>query len=176
MTVRNGLLFLAIFLQFMSGCQIQPANSKDDILPTTIKEILLTSIVHTEIESTNIPAETNFLRQSETNAREATNTALHIPITTGSSPEEPISNQETNPPIEERINRIIAQSGGRWHIIIKEVDDDIIYSRLPEQRINIASVVKVPFALLFFEALKEKGFDIERKNITIEDRIGMWML
>ena len=61
------------------------------------------------------------------------------------------------PELIEKINGIITQAGGRWHIVIKEVDGPTYYSLLTEQRINIASLVKVPLALLFFEALEEKG-------------------
>jgi beta-lactamase class A len=61
------------------------------------------------------------------------------------------------PQLAEDIDDIISQAGGRWHIIIKEIDGPTLYSQLPEQRINIASVVKVPIALLFFKALEERG-------------------
>jgi len=57
------------------------------------------------------------------------------------------------------IENIIAQFGGRWHIIIQQIDGETLYSRQPDDRINIASVVKVPLALLFFAALEEKGID-----------------
>jgi beta-lactamase class A len=157
MTIRNILLFLAIFLQFTSACHRQLAIPKEVLLPTTIEETLLSNTFDPEIDSTNIQTETESLILPEITTREITNPATQNPIVTDSSPKERISNRQKYPSIEEQIDQIIAQSGGRWHIVIKEVDGDIIYSRLPEQRINIASVVKVPLALLFFEALNKKG-------------------
>jgi beta-lactamase class A len=59
--------------------------------------------------------------------------------------------------LEESINQIMSEAGGRWHIVIKEVNGPDYYTLLAEERINIASVIKVPLALLFFAALEEKG-------------------
>ena len=59
--------------------------------------------------------------------------------------------------LKSEIEQITIQSGGRWHIIIKPIDGTPLYTRLPEQRITIASVVKVPLAMLFFATLEKNG-------------------
>ena len=60
--------------------------------------------------------------------------------------------------LADSIDSVIAQSGGRWHIIIQPLDGgEPLYVRGPERRITIASVVKVPLAMLFFAALEENG-------------------
>lgn len=56
------------------------------------------------------------------------------------------------------IDQVIEQSGGEWHIFIKQVSGNVIYSRGSDDRIPIASVVKVPIAMLFFKSLEESGF------------------
>ncbi|MBE3066638.1 MAG: serine hydrolase, partial [Chloroflexi bacterium] len=55
------------------------------------------------------------------------------------------------------IDHAIQQSGGEWHIFIKQVGGNVIYSRGSDDRIPIASVVKVPIAMLFFKSLEESG-------------------
>lgn len=55
------------------------------------------------------------------------------------------------------IDQAIQQSGGEWHIFIKQVGGNVIYSRGSDDRIPIASVVKVPIAMLFFKSLEESG-------------------
>ena len=157
MSIKNGLLFLAIFLLFASGCHHQSAISKQFLTPTAFEDLSVKNTIHPELVSTYKPTITELKERPDTPARETTNPVSQKPILTDASPKKPISNLQNDPPIDEQIDQIIAQSGGRWHIIIKEVDGNILYSRLPDQRINIASVVKVPFALLFFEALKENG-------------------
>jgi beta-lactamase class A len=157
MAIRNSLLFLTILLQFLSGCRHQIAITKEVLLPAAAEIFPVTSTTFPERDSTNLPAITDSSSQSAITIRDMTKSVTQIPATTAPPSDELIHNRQTISSIEEQIDRIIAQSGGRWHIIIKEVDGDIIYSRLPEQRINIASVVKVPLALLFFEALNKKG-------------------
>ena len=157
MAIKNSLLFLAIFLLYTSGCQIQPVIPKEVLLPTAIEELPETNMIHAERDLAHLPASTDVLELPKITASETKNMATHTPIFTNSQRKGPISNPQNYPPIEEQIDRIITQSGGRWHIIIKEVDGETIFSLLPEQRINIASVVKVPIALLFFEVLKENG-------------------
>jgi beta-lactamase class A len=55
------------------------------------------------------------------------------------------------------IDQVIEESGGDWHIFIKQVGGNVIYSRGSDDRIPIASVVKVPIAMLFFKSLEESG-------------------
>jgi beta-lactamase class A len=157
MTIVKGLLLLVVLIQLSNGCHHQPTITKDITLPTAIQEATITNPIYLELDSKNIPVVTNSLIKPVMTARKTTTPETQKPILTDSSPDEPTPNPQNYPIIDVQIDRIIAQSGGRWHIIIKEVDGNVLYSRLPEQRINIASVVKVPLALLFFEALKDNG-------------------
>jgi len=70
----------------------------------------------------------------------------------------------------EEIDRITAQVGGRWHIIIKEINGPYIYVRQPDRRINIASIVKVPIALLFFKSLESQGISDDLLQEYIQSR------
>ena len=74
----------------------------------------------------------------------------------------PSPSQSDLPSLDAEIERIIAQSGGTWHIVIKEVDGETLYARDSESRINIASLVKVPLALLFFQVLEANGIPEEQ--------------
>jgi beta-lactamase class A len=55
------------------------------------------------------------------------------------------------------IDQAIETYGGSWHVYIKQVSGNVIYARGGEDRIPIASVVKVPIAMLFFKALELNG-------------------
>ncbi|MFN2304375.1 MAG: hypothetical protein ACK2TV_11660, partial [Anaerolineales bacterium] len=131
MTIKNGLLFLVIFLLFTSGCHIQPATPKEVLLPTTIEKATISNEIQLDIDTTNIPVVTDSLIKPETTVRETTNLVTQKPIPRDSSPDKPTSHPKNFPPIDEQINRIITQSGGRWHIIIKEVGGETIFSLLP---------------------------------------------
>jgi hypothetical protein len=67
---------------------------------------------------------------------------------------------EPNPSDEHlagRIDAIIAKYGGDWHIVVKEVGGRVMYARGAEEPIHIASIIKVPIALLFFRSLELQG-------------------
>jgi len=51
---------------------------------------------------------------------------------------------------------IFEEYGGDWHVIFKEVDGEVIYSRHARERIHPASTIKVPIAMLFFEAFDDE--------------------
>jgi beta-lactamase class A len=56
-----------------------------------------------------------------------------------------------------QIEAITAQAGGSWHIVIREAGGALLYSQRAGERIHIASVVKLPIALLVFERLAAQG-------------------
>ncbi len=51
------------------------------------------------------------------------------------------------------IDQVLAQTGGSWHILIKQIDGPVIYSRAADDRLMIAAAVKIPIALLFFKSM-----------------------
>jgi beta-lactamase class A len=53
----------------------------------------------------------------------------------------------------DQLDVILNETGGDWHVYIKEIDGRVIYSRKSQEVINPASVIKVPLAIQFFQAL-----------------------
>jgi beta-lactamase class A len=155
---------------FSGGCQILEPTSESLMFPTPFQKTLDIDKSHAGSTTTQQSTETKSIqptKQLPTNSPSPTKT--HIK-TTQIFPEATETIYPKYPELAERIDTIITQAGGRWHIVIKEVDGPIYYSLLTEQRINIASVVKVPIALLFFKALEEKGVSenqmVEHLNST----------
>jgi len=58
------------------------------------------------------------------------------------------------------LNQVLADAGGVWNILIKEVGGDTIYARQTNVHIQTASVTYVPLAMLFFQVLEQRGVDI----------------
>ena len=56
-----------------------------------------------------------------------------------------------------QIDQTLEEAGGKWNVIIEEIDGDEIYSRRAEDRVHIASAIKVPIAMLFFKSLSLIG-------------------
>lgn len=64
------------------------------------------------------------------------------------------------------LDRIIRAAGGKWHALVQIIPspeeplnpgDKVLYTRLANERINVASVVKVPIAMLLFSTWEEQG-------------------
>ena len=72
----------------------------------------------------------------------------------------PISRIEDKSPDQHTFDRameaIFEEYGGVWHVIFKEVDGEVIYSRHARERIHPASTIKVPIAMLLFEAFDDE--------------------
>jgi beta-lactamase class A len=133
-----------------------PDSSAPDF-PTPFQETLEAEQFRPSLTVTHLPTptlaapkpdmqENNFLAPTETQV-----------TTTQIFPQATQPYQHKFPELAENIEQIVSYSGGRWHIVIQEVEGETFYSLLPEQRINIASIIKVPLALLFFAAMEEKG-------------------
>jgi beta-lactamase class A len=158
--MRNKFMtFLILTILASGGCQVIGSGSGENDLsfPTPFQETLESDKVRPTVTVTNIPTPTIPDRQSSMPQEDLpapTETQL---TTTQIFPQATQSYQPIHPQLAEVIDQIITQSGGRWHIVIKEVNGPPFYTLLIEQRINIASVVKVPLAMLFFVALEEKG-------------------
>jgi len=150
---KNSLLFLLLIFM-IGGCNplnslletstpVFPMANQFESLPTLGPEITLTS--------PPIALET----QEPQEIRSALTTTPHARTLIPD-----IDAQISTPDYDQlapSIERITDQAGGRWHIIIKQIEGPTLYASLPDQRINIASVVKVPVALLFFKAIESNG-------------------
>ena len=58
-----------------------------------------------------------------------------------------------------RMDKIFDTYGGEWHVLVKEVQGEVLYALDPNEVLHPASVIKVPLAMTFFEALSERDFD-----------------
>jgi hypothetical protein len=58
-----------------------------------------------------------------------------------------------------RMDKNFEVYGGDWHVVVKEIDGKVLYALNANGSIHPASVVKVPLAMLFFEALREREVD-----------------
>lgn len=65
------------------------------------------------------------------------------------SPEEQI--------LADQIDEILVKFGGDWHILIRGGEGHIVYSRLSNVKQHVASIIKVPIAMLFFKSLDLLG-------------------
>ncbi len=154
--VRNKkYLFFILILLLAGGCQEQGPNKS--LFPTPFQNTLDAGKSYPGAIVTQIPtAMISTLQTKETSTNNPSPKKTKT-TTTQIFPQATQPNYPKHPELAENIDQIITQAGGRWHIVLKEVGGPTYYSLLTEQRINIASVVKVPIALLFFEALEEKG-------------------
>jgi hypothetical protein len=58
------------------------------------------------------------------------------------------------------LDAILDKVGGEWHVYIKEIDGRVIYSRKADEIVHPASIIKVPLAIQFFQALDYQDDDI----------------
>lgn len=66
--------------------------------------------------------------------------------------------------LAEGIDQAIDQYGGKWHILIKQINGPVIYSRQADDQIPVASLIKVPIAMLFFKSLELSGIPGDQYN------------
>ncbi len=68
--------------------------------------------------------------------------------------------------LAEEIDRVINFAGGEWHVLVKSIpegteaslsSDGILYTRLANSKIHVASAVKVPIAMLLFSMWEDQG-------------------
>jgi hypothetical protein len=56
------------------------------------------------------------------------------------------------------VDQVIQQAGGKWHIWIKDMNTQCtLYQRQANYKVHIASIVKVPIAMLVFAKLEQVG-------------------
>ena len=59
--------------------------------------------------------------------------------------------------LADRINQTLSSYGGDWNILIREDGSHIVFSHNSDQIVHVASIIKVPVAMLFFKLLEEQG-------------------
>ena len=73
----------------------------------------------------------------------------------------PLTDWETgDAALTESINNTIESAGGEWHILIKELDGEILYQRNTHDNTHIASIIKIPIALLFMQSIQPQPTDL----------------
>jgi hypothetical protein len=55
------------------------------------------------------------------------------------------------------IDQALPAYGGNWNILIRANMDHTVYSLHASERIHVASIIKVPIAMLFFKSLEKEG-------------------
>ncbi len=70
------------------------------------------------------------------------------------------------------INETIDNAGGEWHLLIKELDGEILYQRNAHEVAHIASIIKIPIALLFMQSIQPPPADLNDylASHAIDDR------
>ncbi len=70
------------------------------------------------------------------------------------------------------IDEVLDSAGGDWHILIKEVNGERLYARNIHEVTHIASIIKIPIALLFMQAIQARSDDLENylTSHAFEDR------
>jgi len=59
--------------------------------------------------------------------------------------------------LADQIIQTLPDYGGDWNILIREDGNKVLFSLNAEQKIHVASIIKVPIAMLFFKSVEEKG-------------------
>ena len=72
-----------------------------------------------------------------------------------------------------RMDKVFELYGGEWHVLVKQIDGDVLYALHANEVIHPASVIKVPQAMLFFEALREREIDDTRLFLVEHGTGGM---
>ena len=59
--------------------------------------------------------------------------------------------------LADQINQTLSTYGGDWNILIRADGSHTVFSHNSDQIVHVASIIKVPVAMLFFKSLEEKG-------------------
>lgn len=72
-----------------------------------------------------------------------------------------------------RMDKVFELYGGEWHVLVKEIDGKVLYALNANEVIHPASIIKVPEAMLFFEALRQREIDDLRLFLVEHGTGGM---
>ena len=59
--------------------------------------------------------------------------------------------------LADQINQTLSTYGGDWNILIRADGSHTVFSHNSDQIVHVASIIKVPVAMLFFKLLEEQG-------------------
>lgn len=65
------------------------------------------------------------------------------------------------PELAEEIDTLLAESTGRWRVLIQDIDGRTLYAKRPDKVLHPASVIKIAIALGFFSLIESKGLNLE---------------
>ncbi len=79
--------------------------------------------------------------------------------------------------LADKLDSIFADAGGEWHSVILDLEAGrVVYSRLGADAVHIASVVKVPIAMLLFKSLEAKGIPADELPSYLESHGNGFLL
>ena len=64
---------------------------------------------------------------------------------------------DTETLLADQINQTLSSYGGDWNILIRADGSRTVFSHNSDQVVHVASIIKVPVAMLFFKLLEEQG-------------------
>ncbi len=78
------------------------------------------------------------------------------PTVTGAPSPPAATPTENETALQSQVRAALAQYPGDWHILVRQVGGSSLYSYQAEQRIDAASIIKIPIALLFLKTIPPK--------------------
>lgn len=79
--------------------------------------------------------------------------------------------------LADKLDSIFADAGGEWHSLILDLEaDHVVYDRLSADTVHVASVIKVPIAILLFKSLEAKGIPADELPSYLESHGNGFLL
>jgi hypothetical protein len=79
--------------------------------------------------------------------------------------------------LADELDSIFTDAGGEWHSLILDLEvGRVVYSRLSADAVHVASVVKVPIAMLLFKSLEAKGIPADELPSYLESHGNGFLL
>ncbi|MFZ5855858.1 MAG: serine hydrolase [Chloroflexota bacterium] len=79
--------------------------------------------------------------------------------------------------LADKLDSIFADAGGEWHSVILDLEAGrVVHDRLGTDAVHIASVVKVPIAMLLFKSLEAKGIPADELPSYLESHGNGFLL
>lgn len=79
--------------------------------------------------------------------------------------------------LADQLDAIFADAGGEWHAVILDLEAGrVVYSRLSADAVHVASVIKVPVAMLLFASLEQQGIPSDNLSAYLEEHGNGYLL
>jgi len=76
-------------------------------------------------------------------------------------------------PLDTLIDLVLDEAGGHWNVLIQTLDGEILYSRHPDERVLVASLIKLPVAVLFLKSLERQHIpDADLRTYLAQHKVG----